>query len=148
MRVMSTTVEGSPLSSPPSIARSTRFEDLGRDVRESGRRRLAAEVGRGLEERAHGAGQRAGDQADAEALGVLAAGERVAVLGVGDDQGHRAREQGADRARAVRGPRPATSSRIASGEKYMTAEGLPSSRPLIRWMRAIAAASSGSQASP
>ncbi len=33
-----------------------------------------------------------------------------------------------------------SSSRIASGEKYRTAEGLPSSRPLSSWMRAIASA--------
>jgi hypothetical protein len=48
----------------------------------------------------------------------------------------------------VFGPNPASSSRIASGEKYMTAEGLPSSRPLSRWIFEIALASRGSQASP
>jgi hypothetical protein len=48
----------------------------------------------------------------------------------------------------VRGPKPPSNSRIASGEKYMTAEGLPSSRPFSRWIFAIAPASSGSQASP
>ena len=53
------------------------------------------------------------------------------MLGVGDDQGHRPRQQGARPRRAAALPRPETSSRIASGEKYMTAEGLPSSRPLI-----------------
>ena len=37
---------------------------------------------------------------------------------------------------------------MTSGERYMTAEGLPSSRPLISWIRSIAAALSGSQASP
>ena len=77
-------------------------DDRLRHVLEARRRRLAAEVGRGLEHRAHGARQRAVDQADAEARRVLAAGERVAVLGVGDDQGHRARQQGADRVAGAR----------------------------------------------
>ena len=94
---MSTTVEGRPGSSPPSIARSAPSTDRLRHVLEASRRRLAAEVGRGLEDRAHRPRQRAADQADAEPLGVLAAGERVAPLGVGDDQRHRPRQQGADR---------------------------------------------------
>ena len=33
-------------------------------------------------------------------------------------------------------------------KQYMTADGLPSSRPLIQWIRAIAAGSRGSQARP
>ena len=99
---MSTTVEGRPVSSPPSIARSTRRGSSAGRRAKSRRSRLAAEVGRGLEDRAHGAGQRAVDQADAEPLDVLAAGQRVAVAGVGDDQRHRARQQGADRGGGAR----------------------------------------------
>ena len=74
---------------------------------------LAAAVGAGLEERRIGrppAG--AVDQAHPEPLGVLAAGERVAALGVGDDQRHRARAAARRRRRACggRGPRPARAS--------------------------------------
>ena len=69
------------------------------------------------------------------------------MLGVGDHQGHRARQQRDDGVPG-RSPSPETSSRIASGEKYMTAEGLPSSRPLIEWMRSTASALSGSHARP
>ena len=99
---MSTTVEGRPVSSPPSIARSAPATIDVRNVVEAGRRRLAAEVGRGLEDRAHRPRQGPGEQADAEPLGVLAAGERVAVPRVGDDQRHRARQQGADRGGGAR----------------------------------------------
>ena len=114
-RVMSTTVEGRPVSSPPSIARSTASTIASPGRRRSRGRRLAGEVGRGLEERAHRARKRAADQAHAELLGVLPAGERVAALGVGDDQGHRAGQQRADRlARcAARGCRSARASPAA-----------------------------------
>ena len=61
--VRSTTVEGSPPSSPPSIARSAPSRIRDRFV-EAARRRLAAAVGARLEDRAGGAGQRALDQPD------------------------------------------------------------------------------------
>ena len=48
------------------------------------------------------------------------------MVRVGEHQGDRPWEEGANRPRRLRGPIPATSSRIASAEKYMTAEGLPS----------------------
>jgi hypothetical protein len=47
-----------------------------------------------------------------------------------------------------RSPNPETSSRIASDEKYITADGFAGSRPLISLIRATAGAFSGSQASP
>ena len=130
--VRSTTVDGTPVSSPPSIARSTP-----RAIRGS---RSSKRLGAGSPLRlalvwkiAHAsAGERALDQPQPERARVLAAGERVAVLGVGDDQRHRARQQRRRRASGCAGRAPTRSSRIASGEKNMTAEGLPSSRPLMR----------------
>ncbi len=50
------------------------------------RRGLAAQIGRSLEERRRDTGQRALDQADPEALGVLAARQRIAALGVVHDE--------------------------------------------------------------
>ena len=118
------------------------------DVLEALAARLAGAVGAGLEDRAHrrppaarrSAARRAargprGRRADSGARGW----RRPASPGPGSSAAIASR---------VRGPRLAISSRIASGEKYMTADGLPSSRPLSAWMRSIAAASSGSQASP
>ncbi len=48
----------------------------------------------------------------------------------------------------VAGPDIERISRSSSGAKNITAEGLPSSRPLSEWMRSIAASLDGSQASP
>ena len=116
IEAMSTTVEGIPVSAPPSIARSAPATISSGTSSKPRRRRLAAEVGRGLEHRAHDAGERAVEQADAEAGRVLAAGERIAVLGVVEDQGDGPRQQRADGV-AGAGAEPSTSSRIASGEK-------------------------------
>ena len=92
--VMSTTVEGRPVSCAPVDRQVDGVDDRRRgDLVEDRGRRLAAEVRRGLEDRAHRARERAADQPHAEPLGVLAAGERVAALGVGDDQGHRPGQQ-------------------------------------------------------
>ena len=80
---------------------------------EAGRRRLTADVGAGLEDRAHRPSERALDQADAEPLRVLATGERVAALGVGDDERHRPRQQRAD---GVAGGGPERADQIAHRE--------------------------------
>ena len=123
--VTSTTVDGSPINSPPSMARSAAARIASSTSPKPRGRWLAGAVGAGLEDRGHRPGEWALDQPNAEPLRVLAAGERVAALGVGDHQGHRPGQQGARPRRASATPRPETSSRIASGEKYMTAEGLP-----------------------
>ena len=101
---------------PPSMARSAARENRLVDLVEAARapaRRLRLALG--LEDRGHRPGERALDQPNAEPLGVLAAGERVAALGVGDHQGHRAREQRARprRGSALPGPRPAPASPAA-----------------------------------
>ena len=129
---------GARSSSPPSIARSTAVDDRRVDVARSGRRRLAAAVGAGLEER-RSARRRAGRRSAARRA---ARGRRGRRAGSGARGWRRRASPGpgssAPTASRVRGPSDATSSRIASGEKYMTAEGLPSSRPLSAWMRSIA----------
>src|SRR5215210_8325082 len=71
-------------------------EDRGIDPLKASRRPSPAAVGAGLEDRGHGSGERSLDQADTEPLGIFAAGERIAVLRVRDNQGHRAGKQGAD----------------------------------------------------
>ena len=98
----STTVEGRPVSSPPSIARSAPATiESGTSSKRAGAGSPLT-VGRGLEDRAHRPGERAVEQADAEPLAVLAAGERVAVVRVGDHQRDRPRQQGADRGGGAR----------------------------------------------
>ncbi len=57
------------------------------------RRRLARAVRARLEEDDTRPGERAADQAHPEPLGILAAGERVAALRVGDHEGHRAGQE-------------------------------------------------------
>ena len=92
----------SPVSSPPSIARSAepaiaRVESAKRDGAGSPLR-LA------LVWKIAGAapGERAVDQPDAQSLEVLAAGERVEAGGVGDHQRHRARQRRRDRLAGAR----------------------------------------------
>ena len=112
--VRSTTVDGSPRSWPPSMARSTPALMAGVDVGEPTRRGPATEIGARLEDRAPGAGEWALDQAQPEPIGILAAGERVAVFGVVHHQGHRARKQGADR---LPGSRPEGREQLAHRER-------------------------------
>ena len=113
--VRSTTVEGNPVSSPPSIARSAPATiESGTSSKRDGAGsplRLAEvwKIGH------HRAAQGPVEQAHAESAEVLATGQRVAPLGVGDDQGQRSRQQSADRrfgARAEPG-RPARASPAA-----------------------------------
>ena len=94
----STTVDGRPVSSPPSIARSTAATISARRPRRSAPAPARRCGWREVWKSGHIAPASGPvDQAHAEPLGVLAAGERVAALGVGDDQRHRPGQQRADR---------------------------------------------------
>ena len=112
--VRSTTVEGATDQLPAVDRQVGAGQDLRIDVLEAARRRLAAAVGAGLEDRATGAGERAVDQAEPEPLGVIAAGEPVAALGIVDHQGHGAGEQRPER---VARARPQRGQQLAHGQR-------------------------------
>ena len=99
---MSTTVDGSPVSSPPSIARSapaTISSGTSSKRPGAGSPLRFAEVWKtGHMTPASGPASRRTPSRSA----VLAAGQRIALLGVGDDQRHRPRQQRADGGRGAR----------------------------------------------
>ena len=118
---MSTTVEGRPVSSPPSIARSTPARIDLRTSAQARRGQFAAEVGGRSARSSSHCRQRAGEGRRTPSRSTILAGRRAGSGGRGSltTRVTGPGQQRADRGGGARAPSSATSSRIASGEKYM-----------------------------